>query len=82
MRKVFFIMFVSLVLLVGVKIGSSSTTSTNTDLFDIAKEKFEEEIIVPGNEYENIELKPKEYLPNKIASKISKIIEKICDKIA
>lgn len=83
MRKLFSFVFIILILLVGIKIGSSDIiTTTPTDLFEDAKNEFENEIIIPGNSYENIELKPKEYLPNKIANKISKILEKLADKIA
>lgn len=75
-------MLIIIVLLVGVKIGSSNDfDSSHYDLFESAKNEFEQEIIKPNNKYENIELKPKEYLPNKIASKINKLIEKIINKI-
>ena len=72
-----------LILLVGIKIGSSNNVnSISNDLFEQAKDQFEEEIKMPNNEYENIELKPKEYLPNKIAKKVNNIIEKIINKLA
>ena len=83
MKKVASILFLVLVLLVGIKIGSSDDIkTTSSDLFEDAKEEFEENIIIPGNNYENINLKPKEYLHNKIANKISELLEKLADKIA
>ena len=83
MKKVASILFLLLVLLVGIKIGSSNDIKTTpSDLFEDAKDEFEENIIIPGNNYENINLKPKEYLPNKIANKISELLEKLADKIA
>lgn len=83
MKKILSFIIVIIIFLVGIKIGSNTTfSSSKEDLFENAKEDFESQIIIPNNEYQNIELKPVEYLPNKIASIISKILEKITNKIA
>lgn len=83
MRKLISILLIIIIFLVGIKIGSSSSiVNSSNDLFEQAKDDFENEIVIPDNDYENIDLKPKEYLPNKIARKISSILEKLIDKIA
>ncbi len=83
MKKIVSSLLIIIVLLIGIKIGSTTDiASTPSDLFESAKNEFEHEITKPNNKYENIELKPKEYLPNKIAKKINSIIEKLIEKIA
>lgn len=83
MRKLISILLIIIIFLVGIKIGSSSSiVNSSNDLFEQAKDDFENKIVMPDNDYENIDLKPKEYLPNKIARKISSILEKLIDKIA
>lgn len=83
MKRVVGILIIIIIFLVGIKIGSNTSfSSSSVDLFENAKEEFEEEIVLPNNEYKNIELKPKEYLPNKIANIISKILEKMTNIIA
>lgn len=83
MRKLISILLIIIIFLVGIKIGSSSSiVNSSNDLFEQAKDDFENEIVMPDNDYKNIDLKPKEYLPNKIARKISSILEKLIDKIA
>ena len=83
MKKIVSGLLIIIVLLIGIKIGSTTDiASTPSDLFESAKNEFEDEITKPNNKYENIELKPKEYLPNKIAKKINSIIEKLIEKIA
>lgn len=83
MKKVLSVLIVILIFLIGIKIGgNTSVISSSNDLFENAKEEFENEIVVPNNNYENIQLKPKEYLPNKVAKIVNKIIEKITNKIA
>lgn len=83
MKKIWTILIIILVLLVGIKIGGTTNyDSYNNDLFENEKEKFENEIIIPDNDYENVELKPKEYLPNKVAKIINNILEKIIKKLA
>lgn len=81
MKKILSVLIIAIIFLVGIKIGSNNDFSSSNDLFENAKEEFEEEIIIPSNEYQNIELRPKEYLPNKIAKIISSLIEKITEKL-
>lgn len=77
---IFFLIIISF--FVGIKIGSSSEYNGHVpNLFEEEKEKFENEIILPNNEYENKELIPKEYLPNKVANIIDKLIDKIIQKL-
>lgn len=82
MKRVLSILIVIIIFLIGIKIGSNNSISQTDDLFEKAKEEFEQEIIIPDNEYQNIDLKPKEYLPNKIAKVINNIIDKITSKLA
>lgn len=82
MKKVLSVFIVVIIFLVGIKVGSSTSINKTEDLFESAKEEFEEQIVIPNNQYENIQLKPKEYLPNKIAKMIDKMIDKITSKIA
>lgn len=81
-KKIWTIAFIILVLLIGIKIGGKTNyDSFNNDLFEIEKERFETEIVDPNNSYENIDLRPKEYLPNKVAKTINNILEKILKKL-
>lgn len=82
MKRVLSILIVIIIFLIGIKIGSNNSISKTDDLFENAKEEFEQEIVIPDNEYQNIDLKPKEYLPNKIAKVINNIIDKITSKLA
>lgn len=83
MKRVLYILFIILIFLIGIKIGGATpSTSISSDLFESAKEEFESEIVIPDSNYENIDLVPKEYLPNKVANFINKLIEKITNKIA
>lgn len=82
MKRVLSILIVIIIFLIGIKIGSNNSISQTDDLFEKAKEEFEQEIVIPDNEYQNIDLKPKEYLPNKIAKAINNIIDKITSKLA
>lgn len=82
MKRVLSILIVIIIFLIGIKIGSNNSISQTDDLFENAKEEFEQEIVIPDNEYQNIDLKPKEYLPNKIAKVINNIIDKITSKLA
>ena len=82
MKRVLSILIAIIIFLIGIKIGSNNSISQTEDLFENAKEEFEHEIVIPDNEYQNIDLKPKEYLPNKIAKVINNIIDKITSKLA
>lgn len=82
MNKVFNVLIILIVFLLGIQIGTSYVENyTNNDLFEIAKNEFETEIVKPNNEYEAKQLVPKKHLPNKIAEKISDLIDKIVNKI-
>ena len=78
MNKVFNLLIVLIVFLLGIQVGTSYVQyNTNNELFETEKNKFEEEIIKPNNQYEPKQLIPKKHLPNKIADKISNILDKI-----
>lgn len=78
MNKVFNLLIVLIVFLLGIQVGTSYVQyNTNNELFEVEKNKFEEEIIKPNNQYEPKQLIPKKHLPNKIADKISNILDKI-----
>ena len=76
MNKVFNLLIILIVFLLGIQVGTSYVQyNTNNELFETEKNKFEEEIIKPNNQYEPKQLIPKKHLPNKIADKIFK---KLC----
>lgn len=82
MNKIFNIFLILIVFLLGIQIGTSYVENySSNDLFEIAKDEFETEIVKPNNNYETKQLAPKKYLPNKIADKISSIFDKLIDKI-
>lgn len=79
MKKIGLVLIVFIIFLLGISLGS--TNSKQSVLFEESKDKFEEEIVKPDNNYESKDLQPVQNIVNKIANKIDNIIQSISDKI-
>ena len=80
MRKVFLLIVSFFIFLFGISLGGNFNKGSS-QLFEQSKEKFENIIITPDNMYENIDLVPEDYVINKTAKKVEKIIDSVIDKI-
>lgn len=80
MRKLFYIVLLIAIFIFGLSIGTRGTINKNK-LIDSAKDKFEEEITTPNNEYKAINDNYEKNLFNKSADTIDKIIQKIIQKL-
>lgn len=82
MNRMFNLIIILIIFLFGIQIGTLYVENyTNTDLFEITKDEFEENITKPNNEYNPKQLTIKKNILNKIADKIENIIDKIAKKI-
>lgn len=80
MRKVFLLIVSFFIFLFGISLGGNFNKGSS-QLFEQSKEEFENIIITPDNMYENIDLVPEDYVINKTAKKVEKIIDNVIDKI-
>jgi predicted PurR-regulated permease PerM len=80
MRKVFLLIVSFFIFLFGISLGGNFNKGSS-QLFEQSKEEFENIIITPDNMYENIDLVPEDYVINKTAKKVEKIIDSVIDKI-
>jgi predicted PurR-regulated permease PerM len=80
MRKIFFLIVSFFIFLFGISLGGNFNKGSS-QLFEQSKEEFENIIITPDNMYENIDLVPEDYVINKTAKKVEKIIDSVIDKI-
>ena len=80
MRKVFLLIVSFFIFLFGISLGGNFNKGSS-QLFEQSKEEFENIIITPDNMYENIDLVPEDYVINKTAKKVEKIIDGVIDKI-
>lgn len=80
MRKVFLLIVSFFIFLFGISLGGNFNKGSS-QLFEQSKEEFENIIITPDNVYENIDLVPEDYVINKTAKKVEKIIDSVIDKI-
>lgn len=79
MKKVFVFILIMAFFLIGLLLGGNYHNSSQ--LFEDSKDKFEEEITKPGNNYSPSDVRPDGGLLNKIANKIDSIIEKVSKKL-
>ena len=80
MRKVILLIVSFFIFLFGISLGGNFNKGSS-QLFEQSKEEFENIIITPDNMYENIDLVPEDYVINKTAKKVEKIIDSVIDKI-
>ena len=80
MRKIFLLIVSFFIFLFGISLGGNFNKGSS-QLFEQSKEEFENIIITPDNMYENIDLVPEDYVINKTAKKVEKIIYSVIDKI-
>lgn len=80
MKKIVMIILIFIFFLWGLNIGGSY--HNYGQMFENAKDEFEEEIKSPTNNYEPKSLEPEDKLINKFAHKIDSILEKIQNKLA
>jgi predicted PurR-regulated permease PerM len=80
MRKIFLLIVSFFIFLFGISLGGNFNKGSS-QLFEQSKEEFENIIITPDNMYENIDLVPEDYVINKAAKKVEKIIDSVIDKI-
>jgi predicted PurR-regulated permease PerM len=80
MRKIFLLIVSFFIFLFGISLGGNFNKGSS-QLFEQSKEEFENIIITPDNMYENIDLVPEDYVINKTAKKVEKIIDSVIDKI-
>lgn len=80
MRKIFLLIVSFFIFLFGISLGGNFNKGSS-QLFEQSKEEFENIIITPDNIYENIDLVPEDYVINKTAKKVEKIIDSVIDKI-
>lgn len=80
MKKIFYVGLLIIIFIFGLTLGTKGTTNKNK-LVDDAKEKFEEEITTPNNDYKSINDNYEENIFNSSAGMIDKIIQKIISKI-
>lgn len=80
MKKLFYIVLLIAIFIIGLNIGTKGTINKN-QLIDNAKDKFEEEISTPNNEYKAVNDNYEKNLFNKSADTIDKIIQKIIQKL-
>ncbi|MBP3504027.1 MAG: hypothetical protein J6K18_02780 [Bacilli bacterium] len=80
MKKIFVLIIICFMFLFGLTIGGSFNKGAS-QLFEETKEEFENEIVVPDNNYQAMQLVPNDNIVNKAAKKFEKIIDKVIDKI-
>lgn len=80
MKKIICFLFIILIFILGLSLGTIDTISKN-QLIDNAKSEFENSIVEPGNNYQTISDKYEENIFNYSANKIDDIIQKILNKI-
>lgn len=80
MKKILVVIVFLIVFLFGIKVGNSYTINDN-NIFENNKNRFEQEIVNPDNDYNSNNHVIEENLSNKIARKIDETIEKILGKI-
>lgn len=80
MRKVLLLIVSFFIFLFGISLGGNFNKGSS-QLFEQSKEEFENIIITPDNMYENVDLVPEDYVINKTAKKVEKIIDSVIDKI-
>ena len=80
MKKVFVLITVFFIFLFGLTLGGNYNKGAS-QLFEESKNQFENEIVNPNNDYNNIMLVPDDNVINKTAKKIEKVIDGVIDKI-
>lgn len=80
MKKILVVIVFLIVFLFGIKVGNSYTINDN-NIFENNKNRFEQEIVNPDNDYNSNNHVIEDNLSNKIARKIDETIEKILGKI-
>lgn len=79
MKKIFILVTIIFIFIIGLKLGNNNYSANY--LLEQEKDKFEQEIIMPNNDYEAKEFVPKDNIVNKVAKKVDNTIDKIIDKI-
>ena len=80
MRIVFVLVGVFFVFLFGLTIGGNFNKGQG-QLFEESKKEFENEIVKPNNDYDNVMLVPDDGVINKTAKKIEDVIDGVIDKL-
>lgn len=80
MKKIFLFVIIFFVFLFGLTIGGNFNKGSG-QLFEESKKEFEDQIVNPNNEYNNITLVPDDGVINKTAKKIEDIIDGVIDKL-
>lgn len=74
------VVIISLIVVFIIGVNISDISINQNQLFENEKNKFEEIITIPGNEYENKELAPDKNIVSKTANLFEETIEKVVDK--
>lgn len=80
MKKILLIGVILFVFILGIKLGDNYTIS-DSNIFESEKNRFEQEITNPNNNYQSSNLIIEEGVTNKVAHKIDEVIEKIIKKL-
>lgn len=80
MKKVLIFCLVGFMFLWGLTLGGNFS-SGSSNLFEEAKQEFEENINKPGSDYQNLDLVPSDYAINKTAHKIEDFISSTIRRI-
>ncbi len=80
MKKILLVGIILFVFILGIKLGDNYTIS-DSNIFEAEKDRFEQEITNPNNDYQSSNLVIEEGVTNKVAHKIDEAIEKIIKKL-
>lgn len=80
MKKVLLFCIIMFVFLWGLTLGGDFSNGAS-NFFEEAKQDFEQNITKPNNDYQNLDLVPKEYTINKTARKIEEFISSNINKV-
>lgn len=80
MKKILLVGIILFVFILGIKLGDNYTIS-DSNIFETEKDRFEQEITNPNNDYQSSNLVIEEGVTNKVAHKIDEAIEKIIKKL-
>lgn len=79
MKKLIIIIAIFFFFVIGLKLGDSSFNQNK--IFEEEKNKFEQEITTPNNDYEAKELVPQKNTINKVADLFDNTIDKVINKL-
>ena len=79
MKKLIIIIAIFFFFVIGLKLGDNSFNQNK--IFEEEKNRFEQEITTPNNDYEAKELVPQKNTINKVADLFDNTIDKVVDKL-